>query len=207
MADKFNLDKGLGDLDKYLLDESYIQGYQPSSADLDVFNKIKDQPDNKFRNVARWYKHIKSYSDAERATWKSAGGSEPEPAAQEEEEVDLFGDDTEDDKKEREALAAQRASQPPPKKGPIAKSSIIFDVKPLAKETNLQEMEEKVRAIVMEGLEWKASKLVDVAFGIQKLQISCNVIDDLVSTDELEEKITDIEDYVQSVDIIAFNKI
>ncbi len=35
----------------------------------------------------------------------------------------------------------------------------------------------------------------------------CVVEDDKVSTDMLEEKITDFEDLVQSVDIVAFNKI
>jgi translation elongation factor EF-1beta len=46
-----------------------------------------------------------------------------------------------------------------------------------------------------------------VAFGIKKLQIGCAIEDDKVSTDWLEEQITGLEDYVQSVDIAAFQKI
>lgn len=51
------------------------------------------------------------------------------------------------------------------------------------------------------------AKLVPVAYKIMKLQISCVVEDDKVSIDWLTEQIQEIEDYVQSVDIAAFNKV
>lgn len=51
------------------------------------------------------------------------------------------------------------------------------------------------------------AKLVPVGYGIKKLQIGCVVEDDKVGTDQLEELITAFEDYVQSVDVAAFNKI
>jgi elongation factor 1-beta len=54
---------------------------------------------------------------------------------------------------------------------------------------------------------WGASKLVPLAYGIKKLQIMCVIEDDKVSVDELTEKIQEFEDFVQSVDIAAFNKI
>lgn len=46
-----------------------------------------------------------------------------------------------------------------------------------------------------------------LAYGIHKLQISCVVEDEKVSVDSLQEQIEAIEDYVQSVDIAAFNKV
>ena len=52
-----------------------------------------------------------------------------------------------------------------------------------------------------------AGKLVPLAFGIKKLTIMCTVEDDKVSIEELTEKIEAHEDFVQSVDIAAFNKI
>lgn len=52
-----------------------------------------------------------------------------------------------------------------------------------------------------------AAKLVPVGYGINKLQIMCVVEDDKVSVDDLVEKIQEFEDYVQSVDIAAFNKV
>lgn len=51
------------------------------------------------------------------------------------------------------------------------------------------------------------AQLKPLAFGIHKLQISCVVEDDKVSVDWLMEQIQEIEDYVQSVDIAAFNKV
>lgn len=89
----------------------------------------------------------------------------------------------------------------------IAKSSIILDVKPWDDETDMKEMEKLVRSIEMDGLLWGASKLVPVGYGINKLQIICVIEDDKVSVDLLTEKIQEFEDFIQSVDIAAFNKI
>jgi len=68
-------------------------------------------------------------------------------------------------------------------------------------------MEKNVRSIEMDGLVWGASKLVAVGYGIKKLVIACVVEDDKVSIDDLSEKIQEFEDYVQSVDVAAFNKL
>lgn len=46
-----------------------------------------------------------------------------------------------------------------------------------------------------------------MGYGIKKLQIQCVVEDDKVGTDMLEEQITAFEDYIQSMDVAAFNKI
>lgn len=51
------------------------------------------------------------------------------------------------------------------------------------------------------------AKLVPVGFGINKLQIMCVVEDEKVSVDYLIEEIQNFEQHVQSVDIVAFNKI
>ncbi|CAB4007033.1 Elongation factor 1-delta, partial, partial [Paramuricea clavata] len=89
----------------------------------------------------------------------------------------------------------------------VAKSNILLDVKPWDDETDMVEMERLVRTIQKDGLVWGASKLVPLAFGIKKLQISCVVEDDKISTDDLEEEIVKFEDFVQSMDIAAFNKV
>ncbi|EMS13549.1 elongation factor 1 beta, putative [Entamoeba histolytica HM-3:IMSS] len=67
-------------------------------------------------------------------------------------------------------------------------------------------MEAAVRAISREGLEWKGSERKDVAYGIKKLTIICNVLDS-VDTESVQEEIEGLEDYVQSVDIVSFNKL
>lgn len=63
-----------------------------------------------------------------------------------------------------------------------------------------------VRSITMDGLLWGGSKFADVAYGVRKLVINVVVHDDLVSVDELQEKMEEME-LVQSTEIIAFNKI
>jgi len=138
------------------------------------------------------------------------------PAAAEEEDddddddCDLFASDDEEDaeaeklKQERlKAYAEKKAKKP----AVIAKSMIIFDVKPWDDETNMKEVEDHVRSVKMDGLLWGTSKLADLAYGIKKLVITCVVEDDKVSTDDLEELITAFDSHVQSVDIAAFNKI
>ncbi|XP_058612820.1 eukaryotic translation elongation factor 1 delta b (guanine nucleotide exchange protein) isoform X1 [Onychostoma macrolepis] len=139
----------------------------------------------------------------------------PAPPKQEEEDededdIDLFGSDEEVDE-EAERLKEQRLQEYAAKKAKkpalIAKSSILLDVKPWDDETDMAKLEECVRSVQMDGLLWGASKLVPVGYGIKKLQINCVVEDDKVGTDFLEEEITKFEDYVQSVDVAAFNKI
>merc|ERR1712152_67090 len=89
----------------------------------------------------------------------------------------------------------------------IAKTSVLLDVKPWDDETDMDAMLAAVKSIEMEGLLWGANKLVPVGYGINKLQVMCVVEDAKVSIDELQEKICEFEDYVQSVDIAAMNKI
>ncbi|XP_050983703.1 eukaryotic translation elongation factor 1 delta a (guanine nucleotide exchange protein) isoform X2 [Labeo rohita] len=124
-------------------------------------------------------------------------------------DIDLFGSDEEDEEAERikEERVKEYAQRKAKKPALIAKSSILLDVKPWDDETDMSKLEECVRSVQMDGLLWGASKLVPVGYGIKKLQINCVVEDDKVGTDLLEEEITKFEDYVQSVDIAAFNKI
>lgn len=82
-------------------------------------------------------------------------------------------------------------------------SVVTLEVKPWDDETDMKKLEESVRSIEQPGLVWGASKLVAVGFGIKMLQITLVVEDDLVSIDELQEKIAEFEDYVQSSDVRA----
>ncbi|XP_032815033.1 elongation factor 1-delta isoform X2 [Petromyzon marinus] len=130
-------------------------------------------------------------------------------AKEEDDDIDLFGSDEDDG--EAEKLREERVKAYSEKKAKkpvlIAKSSIVLDVKPWDDETDMAELEAKVRSVSMDGLLWGASKLLPVGYGIKKLQIQCVVEDDKVGTDILEEEITKFEDHVQSVDVAAFNKI
>jgi elongation factor 1-beta len=71
----------------------------------------------------------------------------------------------------------------------------------------MEELTVAVKAIAMDGLLWGGHQLVAIGYGIKKLQINCVVEDDKVLLDDLSDKITELEDYVQSVDVAAMQKI
>lgn len=223
----FKSEKGVKDLDAFLAERSYVDGFVPSQADVFVFEALAKAPSSATPHALRWYNHIKSYQGAEKqklpgkkeapaallkgaAAAPAAAKPAAKPAADDDDDVDLFGSDEEEDAeaaKIREERLAAYAAKKSNKPALIAKSSIVLDVKPWDDETDMKEMEAKVRTIAMEGLVWGASKLVPVGYGIMKLQIMCVVEDDKVSVDQLTEEIQNFEDFVQSVDIAAFNKI
>lgn len=68
-------------------------------------------------------------------------------------------------------------------------------------------MAANVKAIEIDGLVWGASKFVPVGFGIKKLQINLVVEDEKVSLDDLQAKIEEDEDHVQSTDVVAMQKL
>lgn len=74
-------------------------------------------------------------------------------------------------------------------------------------ETDMAALETSVRSIEKDGLVWGGSKLVAIGFGIKKLQINLVIEDDKVSVDELQEQIAEFEDYVQSSDVVAMQKL
>ena len=90
----------------------------------------------------------------------------------------------------------------------IAKSLIIWEVKPWGEETDLDAMAKRILAIEMDGLTWKTEyKKEPVAYGINKIIIGAVVEDLKVSTDLVQELIEADEENVQSVDIASFNKL
>jgi len=203
---------GLEKLNGFLLNNAYVAGWVPTQQDVTIFKSIKSSPDAKYQNALRWWKNISSYS-AEFASLKA--GSAPAAAEEDDDDVDLFGSDDEEEDAEAERLKAERvaaynarkAAKEDKKGKVIAKSNLIIDVKPWDDETDMKKLEDNVRSITMDGLLWGTGKLVAIGYGIKKLQITCVIEDDKVSTDDLEDQITGFEDHVQSMDIVAFNKI
>ncbi|CAF1049480.1 unnamed protein product [Adineta steineri] len=215
---------GLVLLNNFLADKSYIEGYYPSQVDVVVFEAMKKVPSADLENAFRWYNHISSFDDAERQKFQGQHQSIEHYERQDNQEkhesklacvdtaedFDVFADDDDDEGEENE-IRKQRLNdyneRKAKKPAPIAKSEIILDVKPWDDETNMEELENNVRSIELDGLLWGASRLVPVGFGIRKLQITCIVEDDKVGMDILEERITAFEEFVQSVDIVSFQRI
>ena len=144
---------------------------------------------------------------------KKGGKKEaPKPAAAAAAPADEFDDlfDGEDDTEAQASMAkkAEEAKAKKKKAAPIAKSLIVWDVKPWGEEVDLAVLAAKILKIELDGLFWKTEwKKEPVAFGIFKIQIGATIEDDKVSTDAVQELIEAFEDEVQSVDIVCFNKL
>ncbi|KAF7000094.1 hypothetical protein CFC21_016044 [Triticum aestivum] len=202
MAATFNVnaEAGLQKLDGYLLSRSYISGYQASKDDLAVYSEFSVAPPSTCTNVARWYNHIDALLKLSGVTAAGQGVKVLSSVVPETSTTDVA-------EAAEERAAKAKAST---KKKESGKSSVLLDVKPWDDETDMVKLEEAVRSIKMEGLLWGASKLMPVGYGIKKLQIMMTIIDDLVSVDTLIEDHLCVEpanEYIQSCDIVAFNKI
>lgn len=97
--------------------------------------------------MARWYKHIASFQPSESVSWPGQGASGGAPSAAAaggaaaDDDFDLFGEDSEEDEEkkrvteERLKAYAEKKSKKGP--GPVAKSSVMLDVKPWDDETDV----------------------------------------------------------------------
>merc|ERR1740129_2692964 len=113
-------------------------------------------------------------------------------------------------KVKKQPKLGKKDSQPmlpknPKKPALIAKTSVLLDCKPWDDETDMDVMLKEIKKIEMDGLVWGANKLVPVGYGISKLQVMIVVEDLKVSIEKLQDKICEIEDYVQSCDVAAMN--
>ena len=117
-------------------------------------------------------------------------------------EDDLFGEGGDD-------TPAPKLVAKPAKKAPVAKSLVLLEVKGWDETADLDGLAARILKVEKDGLLWKTEyKLEPVAFGVKKLVIGCTIEDEKVSVDEdLIGLIETWEDVVQSVDILAFNKV
>merc|ERR1711923_350049 len=211
---------GVKALNEFLAENSYIEGYVPSQADTAVFEALAGAPKSDTPHALRWYNHIKSFAagmkqfpkaEKDASAYVSGAAADAAPAADDDDDVDLFGSDEEEDDEEKKRITEERLAAYAAKKAKkpkvIAKTNVLFDVKPWDDETDMEAMKKACVSIEMDGLLWGASKLVPVGYGINKLQLMCTVEDEKVSIEELSEKMAEFEDFVQSVDVAAMNKI
>ena len=89
----------------------------------------------------------------------------------------------------------------------VAMSQIIWEVKPWSNYIDLQALADKIIALEMDGLLWNTQwKKEHVAYGVYKIVIGATIEDEKVSTDRVAELIEAFKE-VQSVDVLAFNKL
>ncbi|AWU75621.1 elongation factor 1-beta [Pichia kudriavzevii] len=204
----YNLDT-VAKLDAQLKNNSYIEGTAPTQADVAAYKAFQTA----YPSFARWFNHIASFSeDFESLPAASGSSAAAEEEEDDDEDVDLFGSDDEEEDAEAAKLKAERVAAYNERKAakgpkPAAKSIVTLDVKPWDDETDLEAMLAHVKSIEMDGLTWGAHQFIPVGFGIKKLQINCVVEDDKVSMDDLQGQIEDGEDWVQSSDVAAMQKL
>lgn len=211
--------------------KAFLGGSKPSSEDVNAFNDLLGAGN---LNVFRWVKHMSSFSADVQSKWgapikitppeektsappaaelnaptvKATPAQAPvKKPADDDDDLDLFGEQTEEEKAVLEAKKAKDADTKKQKKEVIAKSSILMDIKAWDDTIDLTALATKLKAISRDGLLWGDSKLVPVAFGVKKLQQLIVIEDDKVSSDDLEDIIMGFEEEVQSIDIVAWNKI
>merc|ERR1711990_483843 len=129
---------GVKALDEFLAEHSYIEGFVPSQADTAVFKALSGAPKSDTPHALRWYNHIKSF----------AAGMDQFPKASkdddDDDDVDLFGSSDEEDDEEKKRITEERLKAYHEKKARkpkvIAKTSVLFDVKPWDDETDMDAM-------------------------------------------------------------------
>merc|ERR1711974_569402 len=212
---------GVKALNDFLAERAYIEGFVPSQVDVAVFEAMAGKaPSADMVHAVRWYNQIKSYSGAETkkfpgvkdaGKYLAGGAAAPAAADDDDDDVDLFGSSDEEESEEKKRITEERLKAYHEKKSKkpqvIAKTSVLLDVKPWDDETDHDQMLASVKSIEMDGLLWGAHKLIPIGYGIKKLQVMCTVEDEKVSVEELTEKIEEFEDFVQSCDVNAMNKI
>ncbi len=215
-------------LEVKLAKDQWLGGQQPSAADREAIEELPVPPSPATHpNVFAWWCLVSKFTPTVRASWAGAAApkaakaaapkkeeakAEVKPAAAEEEEFDPFADEPEDEEAEKAKMERMKeiakTAKSYGKVGPIAKSIIIWEVKPWGEETDLDALAKKILEIEQDGLVWKTEyKKEPIAYGVNKLVIGAVVEDLKVSTDDVQEKIEAFEEEVQSVDIQSFNKL
>ena len=222
--------------DKKLENNLFFKGPQPSNEDAEVLEELTKEkcvPDQeKFPNLFAWYSLVILFEDEVVATWKKPqqhqkgkkGKKEEKKDEKKEEkkekkddeidEDDLFGDETEEDKKAKEEAHKKREEEKKEdgkkkKKVEVQKSLVLIDVKVYDPEQDYDALAEKIlKNVKRDGLVWKTEyKLAEVAFGVKKIVMGMVVEDEKVSVDDIIDELTSWQDEIQSVDIVAFNKL
>lgn len=178
-------------LNGYLGTESYVTGSVPMEADIEVYKALGDaEPDARWTHVRRWHTTIRGLG-LDSSKWPLEWRVENVSAQPS--EVEVVGDD-----------AKVKAKKPATSRKTY--SAVLMDVKVMGEDVDMVKLEDAVRAIQMDSLEWKTSELIPVMGSIKKLRILAHFEDDTFSmNDDLIPAIEGIEDMVQSVDIESWS--
>lgn len=208
-------------LNEHLATRSYLGGFVATADDRVAYSHCSELNvcPEAFPHVARWLRHIASFTRAEREKFPGeptvckCGEKACEKAKPAGDAVDLFGSDSESDDEETKAEQARLRAAAEAKQGAKKKkqdmSMIVLHVKPIDDESDLVAVMKAIPTdIVFDGLRWGEAELQDICFGLKMIAIACTVVDDICSIDDVCEAIVEkYENSVQSCDIHSFNKL
>merc|ERR1711925_39976 len=164
---------GVKALNEFLAEHSYIEGYVPSQADTAVYEVLAGAPKSDTPHALRWYNHVKSFGAGMKQFAKASKNAADYTTG-------AAAPASNDDDDDVDLFGSEDEEESEEKKR-------ITD-----------ERLKNCKTIEMDGLLWGASKLVPIGYGIKKLQLMAVVEDAKVSIDELQEKMCEFEDFIQS---------
>ncbi|SOV22499.1 elongation factor 1-beta [Plasmodium sp. DRC-Itaito] len=207
-------------LNSYFESHSYFNNYALGVNDLKIYHQINSViKKDTYPHLYRWFHHISSLPeyvlnkyDEEHKNKKSSttnGATSLNKKSNKttgndddvDNDIDLFGDDdnTNDsaanallEKKKQKEEELKKKKQKEKEKN---RSILIIEIKPKSIDTDISKIPKLVKQkIVDENIKWgEEVKKLPVAFGLYKLHMSCIIYDDFVNTNELVEKIENID--------------
>ena len=204
---------------------------------FDAIGKVSPDDVNLYRwythiaafTVAQRAKWPGTYVEAAAAVEEEKEESKAAPAAaaaddDDDDDDELFGDDDDLFDEEADAAAeariaaaaaahnAKKEAERIAKGKAVARSKLSyqFEVKPLEAGQDMEGLAQNIKKLSHDGIvTWgEQHKIVDVAFGIQKVLVQVIIYEDACCEDDLVDLITEnFEDEVQSVDLIAMTKL
>lgn len=93
------------------------------------------------------------------------------------------------------------------------KSTIVLDVKPKSADIDFNLMEKAIRNLKFDGVNFGASKIEEIGYGIKKLELMITLDDDKVDWGEVERSILHLKDevshsnFASSLEIQSWNKL
>lgn len=217
-------DKGMAAFNGFMGSKSYVEGWNFSPVDADMFGQMASLPDaSKYPHAYRWYIHIAALQGVRGLNLNppapAAAAAAPAPAAAaakkgkaDDDDFDVFGDDDEEEETPKESRAdmlarlKKEAEERTAKKEAKQRTLVSIEVKPWDVEQDLTALWKKfTTTIKQDGLKWGEScTLADVAFGIKKIQCTF-VMGVNNSSDDVVDEILAMEDEVQSCEVMSMS--
>lgn len=218
-------DKGKAAFNGFMGAKSYVAGFQFSGDDSEFFAKFEGCPDAaKYPHSYRWYIHIAALQGVRGLAAPTPVAAPAAPKKEEkkvakkdddDDDFDVFGDDDDEEDEDDEpkesraemlARLKKEAEERTKRKEAKQRTLVCIEVKPWDTEQDLMALFNKIRTdVTQDGLKWaEHCTLQEVAFGIKKI-VTTFTMGANNSSDDVVEAIENMQDDVQSVELLSMN--